>query len=138
MNWRIKDAYRRFVLQGYVDEFMTELKDDRVTKSMVRSTEHLLPPPPPPPESVYEQVSMTDPETGETTTTMMAVPQPAPPPPEPNFDVYKEASKLPLEVAVACSILSVPPERQANLANSILVLGGGGAVEGISEALNWR
>lgn len=105
---------------------------------MSRATEHLLPPPLPPPEPVIEEVSTTNPETGEVTVTQVAVPQPIPPPPEPDFDVVQEAAKMPLEVAVACSLLATTPERVNNLAGSILILGGGGAVEGFGDALRWR
>lgn len=98
----------------------------------------MLPPPLPPPEPVFEEVSTTDPETGEIAVTQVAVPQPIPPPPEPDYDVVQEAAKMPLEVAVACSLLAVTPERVGNLAGSILILGGGGAVEGFGDALRWR
>ncbi|KAG7544248.1 hypothetical protein FFLO_03361 [Filobasidium floriforme] len=138
MNWKVKDQVRRYPLKGYVDEYMTEMRDDDVTRSMSRATEHLLPPPLPPPEPVIEEVTTTNPETGEVTVTQVAVPQPIPPPPEPDFDVVQEAAKMPLEVAVACSLLAATPERVSNLAGSILILGGGGAVEGFGEALRWR
>ena len=152
---------RQALLQGYVDDYMTEMRDDDVvslearrewlswllhdsyvvdtqTKCMFRATEHLLPPPLPQPEPILEETTTTDPETGETTTVQTLVPQPAPPPPEPNYDVVEEAAKMPLEVAVACSLLSASPDRVNNLAGSILILGGGGAVEGFGDALRWR
>jgi actin-related protein len=105
---------------------------------MFRATEHLLPPPLPQPEPVLEETTTVDSETGEVTTIQTLVPQPAPSPPEPTYDVVEEAAKMPLEVAVACSLLSVSPDRVANLAGSILILGGGGAVEGFGDALRWR
>jgi hypothetical protein len=112
------------------------------TKCMYRATEHLLPPPLPPPSPVYEPTTTTNPETGEITTSLvLAVNQPpAPPPPEPTYSVVEEAAKMPLEVAVACSLLasSMTQDRIVNLAGSVLILGGGGAVEGIAEALRWR
>ena len=157
MDWKRKDQVNRYPLIGYVDDYMTEMRDDDVvssslvqhlkrivnvsavqTRCMSRATEHLLPPPPPPPEPVFEEVTTTNPETGEVTTTQVAIPQPIPPPPEPGFDIVQEAAKMPLEVAVACSLLAATPERVNNLAGSILILGGGGAVEGFGEALRWR
>jgi len=161
MNWKIKDRVgRQALLQGYIDDYMTEMRDDDVvslhgsiapiafltdsdvidtqTKCMFKATEHLLPPPLPQPEPILEETTTTDPETGEITTIQTLVPQPAPPPPEPNYDVVEEAAKMPLEVAVACSLLSASPDRVSNLAGSILILGGGGAVEGFGDALRWR
>jgi actin-related protein 8 len=105
---------------------------------MSKATEHLLPPPPPVPEPIYEELITTNAETGETTSTQVLIPAAPVLPVEPEFDIVDEASKMPLEVAVACSLLSAPVERIANLAGSILVLGGGGAVEGFADALRWR
>lgn len=30
MNWKVKDQVRRYPLKGYVDEYMTEMRDDDV------------------------------------------------------------------------------------------------------------
>lgn len=106
---------------------------------MAKSTEHLLPPPPAPiPQDPVITVTV-NPETGEEITTTF---QPEPiqlPAPAPSFDVVEVAGKMPIDFAVANSLMAAGADlKSVNLANAILVLGGGALIEGISAALAWR
>lgn len=104
---------------------------------MARATAHLLPPPPPPIIETQE-ITTINPETGESTITLQQLPPIYPPAPEPEFDVVEEAAKMPLEVAVACSLLTIVPERVKGLAEGMLLIGGGAHVEGLADGLRWR
>lgn len=157
MDWESKNAIQKYRLNGYIDDFTTELRDDNLvsrsfigicfsqtlrsralqTHAMSRSTQHMLPPPLPP-IIEFREVIEINPETGQEVIVQQELPPRPQPQPEPNFDIVTEAAKMPLEVAVACSLLSAAQEKMQGLANAILLVGGGAQVEGFGEALRWR
>lgn len=118
---------------------MHGLTEGLQTLAMAKSTEHLLPPLPPPiPQDPVVTVTV-DPETGEETTTTFQPEPIQPPAPAPTFDVVTEAGKMPIDFAVTNSLMAAGADlKTVNLASAILVLGGGGLIEGISAALAWR
>ncbi|KAJ9104346.1 hypothetical protein QFC19_003988 [Naganishia cerealis] len=141
LDWsaKVSKTVVKRIKTNYEDDSMPDLKDDGTTLAMAKSTEHLLPPAPPPiPQDPVVTVTV-NPETGEETTTTF---QPEPiqlPAPAPSFDVVEVAGKMPIDFAVANSLMAAGADfKSANLANAILVLGGGALIEGISPALAWR
>ena len=107
--------------------------------AMGKSTEHLLPPLPPLIHQDPVTTISVDPETGEEVTSTFQPEPIQPPAPSPTFDVVTEAGKMPIDFAITNSLLAAGADlKTVNLASAILILGGGGLIEGISPALAWR
>ncbi|KAI5455293.1 actin-like protein arp8 [Naganishia albida] len=140
-NWNAKMAkvVTRTISANHEDDTMPDLKDDGATLAMAKSTEHLLPPLPAPIPQDPVVTTTVDPETGEESTTTFQPEPIQPPAPAPTFDVVTEAGKMPIDFAVTNSLMAAGADlKTVNLANAILILGGGGLIEGISAALAWR
>jgi actin-related protein 8 len=130
---------------------------DEPTAAMRQLTQHLLPAPPKAEESTVEEEPKPEPIV--TTDSLFADENPVPPPAEPlavpqptpaevtaaydwsnvPFDIVQEASKSPLDGAIAAAIASAGTENKIKTASTtILLIGGTSALKGLNQFISER
>jgi actin-related protein 8 len=130
---------------------------DEPTAAMRQLTQHLLPAPPKVEESTKQPEPK--PEPAITTDSLFADENPVPPPAEPvsvpqptaaevtaaydwsnvPFDIVQEASKSPLDGAIAAAIASAGTENKIKTASTtILLIGGTSALKGLNQFISER
>lgn len=130
---------------------------DEPTAAMRQLTQHLLPAPAKAEESAEQQEPKPEPVI--TTDSLFADENPVPPPAEPaavpqptaaevtaaydwsnvTFDIAQEASKSPLDGAIAAAIASAGTENKIKTASTtILLIGGTSALKGLNQFISER